>query len=419
MDLALQYDGLGRLTNAADAIGQTQFTYTPAGELASEDGPWAHDTITYGYQYRRRTTASLEQTSGTWTQSYWYDGYGRLTNVSSAAGDFGYRYDAQRATRITQLSLPNGHYITNQFDALARLTQSTLVSAAGTVRNAHGYQLNLGHQRTNQVFTNATLALAGQRLGYTYDQIGQLKKAEGTQTNGTAWGTNQWGYAYDPAWNLNTRTNNGTVEAFLVDVVNQLTNTANPVAFGYDWNGNLRTNGTQVLEYDYENQLTSVEVPSSWRSEFQYDFQGRLRIRKEYTWGAGGWNPQSETRYVYDGMLVVQERNGSDIPQVSYTRGQDLGGGLQSAGGIGGLLARTQHGEADEHGYYHSDGNGNVTAILAPDGDSLLAAYLYDPYGRTLQSSGTWASANVYRFSSKEWHANAALYYYGYRMMNT
>jgi RHS repeat-associated protein len=62
-----------------------------------------------------------------------------------------------------------------------------------------------------------------------------------------------------------------------------------------------------------------------------------------------------------------------------------------------------------------SDGNGNVTAILAPDGDSLLAAYLYDPYGRTLQSSGTWASANVYRFSSKEVHPNSGLYYYGYR----
>ena len=35
------------------------------------------------------TSASLEQPSGTWTQSYFYDGYGRLTNVKSSAGDFG------------------------------------------------------------------------------------------------------------------------------------------------------------------------------------------------------------------------------------------------------------------------------------------------------------------------------------------
>jgi hypothetical protein len=87
-------------------------------------------------------------------------------------------------------------------------------------------------------------------------------------------------------------------------------------------------------------------------------------------------------------MLVVQERNGSNDPLVSYTRGMDLsgpapllgggGGGFQGAGGIGGLLARTQHtGTGAGDGYYHSDGNGNVTGILAPDGNSLLAAYLF------------------------------------------
>jgi hypothetical protein len=59
---------------------------------------------------------------------------------------------------------------------------------------------HLGHQRTNQVFTNATLSLAVQRMGYTYDNIGQLKTATGKLADGsTAWGTNKWGYAYDAA----------------------------------------------------------------------------------------------------------------------------------------------------------------------------------------------------------------------------
>src|SRR5437870_13113673 len=44
-----------------------------------------------------------------------------------------------------------------------------------------------------------------------------------------------------------------------------------------------------------------------------------------------------------------------------------------------------------------------------------VAAYRYDPYGNTISSSGTLASANVYRFSSKEIHFNSGLYYYGYR----
>jgi RHS repeat-associated protein len=46
---------------------------------------------------------------------------------------------------------------------------------------------------------------------------------------------------------------------------------------------------------------------------------------------------------------------------------------------------------------------------------ALAASYRYDPFGNTTSSSGTQASANVYRFSSKELHFNSGLYYYGYR----
>ena len=46
---------------------------------------------------------------------------------------------------------------------------------------------------------------------------------------------------------------------------------------------------------------------------------------------------------------------------------------------------------------------------------SSVAAYKYDPFGNLISSSGTLAGANVYRFSSKEQHANSGMYYYGYR----
>jgi RHS repeat-associated protein len=116
-------------------------------------------------------------------------------------------------------------------------------------------------------------------------------------------------------------------------------------------------------------------------------------------------------------MRVIQER--TTVPTVSYTRGSDLSGSLEGAGGIGGLLARS-HGYASSngnwygHNCYHADGNGNVT-YLVNSSQSLAASYRYDPYGNTISSSGTLASANVYRFSSKELHVNSGLYYYGYR----
>jgi RHS repeat-associated protein len=40
---------------------------------------------------------------------------------------------------------------------------------------------------------------------------------------------------------------------------------------------------------------------------------------------------------------------------------------------------------------------------------------LYDPFGAILSASGPLADANLYRFSSKEFHPESGLYYYGYR----
>ncbi|HEY5911153.1 MAG TPA: RHS repeat-associated core domain-containing protein [Verrucomicrobiae bacterium] len=123
------------------------------------------------------------------------------------------------------------------------------------------------------------------------------------------------------------------------------------------------------------------------------------------------------TRYLYDGKRVIQERDGNNTPTVTYTRGKDLSGSLEGAGGIGGLLARS-HGYSggawSTHNFYHADGNGNVTYMINSS-QAMVATYKYDPYGRTISSSGTLAAANVYRFSSKELHVNSGLFYYLYR----
>jgi RHS repeat-associated protein len=107
------------------------------------------------------------------------------------------------------------------------------------------------------------------------------------------------------------------------------------------------------------------------------------------------------------------------VPLVSYTRGKDLSGGFQGAGGIGGLLGRTDNAalsaqQSTAQVYYHADGVGNVTALINTN-QYLVAKYLYDPFGSILSRSGPLADANVYRFSSKEFHAATGLSYYLYR----
>jgi RHS repeat-associated protein len=347
-------------------------------------------------------------------------------------------------------------------------------------------------------------------MNYAYDNIGQLKTANGYDHKydpgaGTysevARAYEQFGYGYDAAWNLQYRTNNALVQTFNVDNRNQLTTatrsgtltvagtateprgdvvygwpgvtnvtvsgtglsssaadlyfdgswarsgailadgnnnytatakdtynrtstdtvTVNLPAtnqFVYDLNGNLRTNNTRIFDYDDENQLVRVTEPNTWKTEFTYDGRLRMRIRKEFAWN-GSWTQTNEVRYVYDHQLVIQERDANNLPQVTYTRGNDLSCTLQGAGGIGGLLARTDNGQMiggspTATAYYFSDGSGNITSMVYTNG-MIAARYSYDPFGNLITMNGSLAGQNKYRFSSKETHIPSGLYCFGFR----
>jgi RHS repeat-associated protein len=189
-------------------------------------------------------------------------------------------------------------------------------------------------------------------------------------------------------------------------------------AYQYDGNGNLTNDGLRSFAYDDENQLIQVWVPNQWYSQFTYDGKMRRRIRQEYTWQGSAWVQTNEVYYVYDGNEVIQERNINNLPTTTYTRGKDLSGSLEAAGGIGGLLSMTldtQPGPASSNSmYYHSDGNGNVTMLINAS-QYVVAKYIYDAFGNILSKSGLLADANLYRFSSKEAHLNSGLVYYLYR----
>jgi RHS repeat-associated protein len=476
-NISMAYDVQNRLTNMVDAVGTTRYTYNTVGQLLSEDGPWADDTVSYAYANRLRASMSLLQPNASpWVQTYAWDAARRLTNTASPAGAFGYAYDPQGAMLVKNLSLPNGASITNSYDGNARLLATVLINSGGAVLNSHNYGYNLGNQRTQEVFT------AGNYVNYSYDDIGQLIGAAGKEAGGgTSRLHEQFGYTYDAAGNLSNRVQNLLTNSFSVNNLNELTmetnsgtltvagtttsaattvtvnganadlyydatfartnvsllnglNTFTAIAhdaygrsdtnvsaayfpvtnlFVYDLNGNLRTNGNQVLEYDDENQLISITVSNAWRSEFAYDGKLRRRKRKEFTW-TGSWTQTNEVRYVYDGNLVIQERDANNLPSATYTRAKDLSGSLQSAGGIGGLLARSDNLLSPlSHAFYHADGNGNITLISA--NQLVVGRYVYDPFGNILSMSGPVAEINLYRFSSKEAHPNSGLIYYLYR----
>ncbi len=414
-DVTFGYDALNRLTNMVDAAGTTKYAYTAGDQLWTEDGPFASDTVANTYQNRLRIALALQQPTGAWTNGFGYDAGRRLTRVASAAGGFTNEYfggvggaSGYSSALVKRLLLPNLSIITNNYDSVARMLPTHLRTSPGVLTNKHEYAYSTANQRTNETRCD------GSTVAYGYDNIGQLKVAD------SSFNSEDRGYAYDAAWNLNYRTNNTTLYSFYPNVKNELTN-----AFGgdlqYDANGNLVTNAVNgfIYTYDDENRLVTWEQSGELRTVFVYDGLGRLRKRLEYVPGAFGRSLSSlaTAYYVYDGNRVIQERSYANTPAVSYTRGRDLSGSLEGAGGIGGLLARSHGysaGNWSTHNYYHADALGNITFMIS-GGQSLAARYRYDPYGNTISSSGSLASANVYRFSSKEYHALSGMYYYVHR----
>jgi len=503
-----------------------------------------------------------------WSQSYGYDSARRLTSVASPAGGFNYMLGGAGAASplVKKLLLPNGACITNIYDDVARLTGTYLLDNHGNYLNVHAYVNNVGNQRIQQSFTAGDYVSYGydnigqlktatgresggtirlnEEFGYTYDaahnlyhrannalmqtfNVNTLNELTTASRSGTFTAA---GTTTSPATNVTVNAlnaflyndatfakdgftladGNNTFTAVAKDIWGRQDTTTltaylpATVSFTYDLNGNLLSDGNRTFAYDDENELTSVWVTNIWRSDFVYDGKLRRRMEKDYSWNGSTWAQTNEVHYVYDVNLVIQERNSNNLPQVTYTRGKDLSGSLQGAGGIGGLLARslfvtnysvdnvisvTGAGIAAANGsyqyvlglssfcwtngtytmtnawlasppywaisfgntreyhmpgnslggnwlvdagtspaptvtygsntvysnaYYHADGNGNITCLINSN-QVVVARYRYDPFGNTLSISGSMADANTYRFSSKEWNANAGLYYYLYR----
>ena len=369
-----------------------------------------------------------------------YDGLARLTNTAlfnSAGGvlDYsGYAYNnGNQRTQLLRGAVPasgpgSTNYANFTYDPIGQITSDLAAELAGStnrmneqLRYAYDAAGNLNYRTNNTLVENfAVNSLNELTNGTNGGRLTVMGTTSSQATNVSVNGTNAllYGDATFASTNMPLTTSYTAIARDVYGRIN--TNTATVslctnVSFQYDKNGNLTNDGTMSFGYDDENQLTQVWVPGQWFSQFTYDGKMRRRIRQEYTW-SGGWVQTNIVYYVYDGNVVIQERSSSTSPTVTYTRGNDLSGTLQGAGGIGGLLARTDltTDPTAQPAFYHADGNGNVT-MLVNSAQLAVARYLYDAFGNTLSLSGPLAYANPYRFSSKETHQNSGLVYYLYR----
>ena len=140
--------------------------------------------MSYSYANKLRTGLSLQEPSASdWTESYGYDSAKRLTSLTSLAGAFGYVNTSgcgfPAGSLVKKITLPNGAYITNNFDAMTRMMDTTLKKSGNTSLDSRASLYNVGSQRTKET------RFDGSYVDFTYDAIGQLKSALGKESGGS------------------------------------------------------------------------------------------------------------------------------------------------------------------------------------------------------------------------------------------
>jgi RHS repeat-associated protein len=209
----------------------------------------------------------------------------------------------------------------------------------------------------------------------------------------------------------------------------------------------------RVYTWDAENRLIEYgpepehEVLGDQKVELAYDYLGRRVEKTSWIWNGSSWGatPTSDRKFVWSGWLMLMELDGKNDDAIvrKYAWGLDLAGqnggagavasgvsagrpgdagygapALQGAGGIGGLLAVEQPQGSLKYLYLY-DANGNVGQVINPAAADATASikvkYEYDPYGARTNTAVYGEFNQPFRFSTKYFDSDTALYYFGYR----
>lgn len=347
-----------RRTSMTDQFGTTTWTYKAVGSNGAllpdvEDGPFSNDSITYAYDAASR--ANSRTISGTAAETFGYDLLGRMNAHTTELGSFSYGYlnnTGQVASRTIGGITTSWGYDTNANDR--RLLS---IATTGAVARNFAYTSN-AYQITGITDTApGTHPWLSQTWSFTHDASDRLLTGNGTIAGGHSYGYDKLDNALNFAGVIGTYNGLNQVSTF------------NAVSYTYDANGNLSSDGTRTYTYDAADRLKTV-TQGATTVTFAYDGIGR---RLKQTVGA------TETRYLWCGTTICQQRNGSDTAEKRfYSEGEYVHTGTKK------YLTLTDH-------------LGSVRDVVDITGTpTLVGSFDYRPYGETARSWGTVTTGYTY-----------------------
>ncbi|MCH8514650.1 MAG: RHS repeat-associated core domain-containing protein [Kiritimatiellae bacterium] len=461
-EIGREYDALRRpdsvdLRHLTLSVHETAYGYDPhVSRLETVTGHGL--THTYAYQANRPLLESLQQGS-VQDVSWAHDALNRLESIETER-------DAAHGGGI----ISSHAYAYN--DANQRV-RADVVDPQNLVANAY-WEYSYDHlgQVTGGVKKDgADNAIPGYSFGYTFDDIGNRKTSveNARTTDYTADLLNRYTAITRPAYahlrgdrehtdiKIDVELVGGSQgpqeatythllwyrEKGISDLVStfEITATDNNTQDQNSVTGSMETpSGLNVPEFDDDGNLTKDHLwEYSWNSENRLVAQTHradvnisplVRTKMEYTYDSQGrrvrrvisrWDntletflPEEDLRLVYDGWNLIAEIGLLDIPVRTHVWGLDLSGSMQGAGGVGGLLS-VNIADGNHTVLPAFDGNGNIMAYTDSSDGSLAAVFEYDPFGRSLRSSGPLAASLPHRFSTKYTESETGFLYYGFR----
>ncbi|GIH02085.1 hypothetical protein Rhe02_01520 [Rhizocola hellebori] len=339
-DRVLDYDLAGRLKSASGSGGTNNFIYDGRGKLASTTGPSGASSFSYTPD---GLLASCTDAAG--LTSYTYDTGARLDTVTNTAAGIALDYNYNNLSQVTQIT-----YGSNQN------------------RRLLGYRTD-GSQRleTDEVKTSGGTSLG--KITYGWDKNGNLTSKNTTGFTGAA--TNVYTYDY----------------------ANRLTSW-NGASYLWDKSGNRLQAGLRNFTYDERNRLKTADG-----TNYAYTPRGTMlsattgtvtlptetdafgRVIRQYSTGTG------YSSYEYDGLdrmvragfkYTALGNQLAEDPTAKYVHGPagDLLGVKPTGAGV----------------YAWTDLHSDVVAQFGATSATFTGSTTYDPFGKTLASTGMQGS---------------------------
>jgi RHS repeat-associated protein len=430
------YDIQGRKTQTADPdLGLWKYEYNALGELAKQTDAKLQAT-TFKYDLLGRMTQRIEPgLTSDWIFDTAGYGKGKLHQAKTSAGYIRtYYYDNKGRHQLTLSNFGAGNpllFNTAAYDAAGHLSEQYYPTGLGVkhVYNAYGYPSEVRNVSTNALYWKQnTQDAEGHIVKETYGNGVVVSRSHNVLngrlvtrqdvTSGNEWIQFHY-YDHDTLGNVRGHWNSGVGEwnGLTYDKLNRLTQNDRSLAgvpttetVAYDPLGNI-TSKTGVGSYAYGDPLHKHAVTSAGGNSYSYDANGNLTGGggKSAAWTA--WNmPASLTQsgqttsWLYGPehdryKMVTPGRTTWHLnPGVHqgghYERTQYASGTVEHrttlyGGGrpIGEVLSFD--GTAPEQTrYFHSDGQGSITAVTDSAG-AVLTRYRYDPWGKQTLVSGS------------------------------